>query len=62
MGPINNQSQQQQGPPNVWATGGMMGMGYPPAMMGMMPMADPSMMGMNQGIGQGIGQVRIRQI
>jgi hypothetical protein len=46
----------------VWATGGMMGMGYPPAMMGMMPMADPSMMGMGQGMNQGMGQVSISSL
>ncbi|CAB3362096.1 Hypothetical predicted protein [Cloeon dipterum] len=46
----------QQQPP-VWAPGGMMGMSYPPAIMGMMPMGDPaSMMGMSQPLPQPLPQ------
>jgi hypothetical protein len=45
----------QQQPP-VWAPGGMMGMTYSPAIMGMMPMADPGMMGIGQSMPQPLPQ------
>ncbi|XP_059476536.1 ecto-NOX disulfide-thiol exchanger 2 isoform X2 [Neocloeon triangulifer] len=46
---------QQQSP--VWAPGGMMGMSYPPTIMGMMPMTDPAgMMGMGQSLPQPLPQ------